>query len=154
MFGTSVAAHPSVGSAQQAQNAALGNIAHGLHSAPGSWTTTTNNTNGLLAAQQQRQAYNNMLAQNSALGSTQSGRITGETHVPATSKDLEHEAYNVSVESLVNLWVTRWGNEWADLSEIEQDEFFRLAYRRLKQMGELETHYLTDRARYVCRRPE
>ena len=144
LFGSNAAQglQGAIGGAQQAQNM-------GLQSAPGSWSIVNG---GQIAAQQQ--AYNNMLAQSNTYGSTQSGRITGETHVPATSKDLEHEAYNVSVENLINLWVTRWGNEWADLSEIEQDEFFRLAYRRLKQMGELETHYLTDRARYVCRRPE
>lgn len=144
LFGSNAAQglQGAIGGAQQAQNM-------GLQSAPGSWSIVNG---GQIAAQQQ--AYNNMLAQSNTYGSTQSGKITGETHVPATSKDLEHEAYNVSVESLINLWVTRWGNEWADLSEIEQDEFFRLAYRRLKQMGELETHYLTDRARYVCRRPE
>lgn len=145
LFGSSAAQglQGAIGGAQQAQNM-------GLQSAPGSWSIVNG---GQIAAQQQ--AYNNMLAQSNTYGSTtHTGKITGETHVPATSKDLEHEAYNVSVESLINLWVTRWGNEWADLSEIEQDEFFRLAYRRLKQMGELETHYLTDRARYVCRRPE
>ena len=101
----------------------------------------------ITAAQQQ---YNNALS-----GSTvHTGKITGETHPPATSKELEHEAYNVSVSSLIDLWVTRYGNEWIDLVDVEGDNFFRLAYRRLKQMGELETHYLTDRARYVCRRPE
>jgi hypothetical protein len=129
----------AIGGAQQAQNMASNNL----------FGTSLANV-----AAQQQQAYNNMLAQSNAYGSSQSGKITGEAHTPATSKELEHEAYNVSVENLINLWVTRWGNEWADLSEIEQDEFFRLAYRRLKQMGELETHYLTDRARYVCRRPE
>lgn len=101
---------------------------------------------------QQQMAYNNMLS-NSA-GQQTIGKITGETHTPATSKELEHEAYQSSVENLINLWVTRYGNEWIDLVDVEGDNFFRLAYRRLKQMGELETHYLTDRARYVCRRPE
>jgi len=101
---------------------------------------------------QQQQQYNNVLSQ--AAGQHTIGKITGETHTPATSKELEHEAYNVSVGSLIDLWVTRYGNEWIDLVDVEGDNFFRLAYRRLKQMGELETHYLTDRARYVCRRPE
>lgn len=132
----------AIGGAQQAQNM-------GLQSAPGSWSMTTG---GQIAAQQQ--AYNNMLAQSNAYGSTQTRTVANDIHTTATSKELEHEAYNVSVENLINLWVTRWGNEWADLSEIENDEFFKLAYRRLKQMGELETHYLTDRSRYVCRRPE
>lgn len=145
LFGSNAAQglQGAIGGGQHAQNM-------GLQSAPGSWSVSTG---GQIAAQQQ--AYNSLLAQSNAYGGTHhTGKITGEAHTPATSKELEHEAYNVSVDNLINLWVTRWGNEWADLSEIEQDEFFRLAYRRLKQMGELETHYLTDRARYVCRRPE
>ena len=137
-----------------AQNAAQGlqgtslqaqNIGHSLQGGP--WSVGT----GSQIAQQQQQ-YNNALS--NAAGQHTIGKITGETHTPATSKELEHEAYNVSVESLIDLWVTRYGNEWIDLVDIEGDNFFRLAYRRLKQMGELETHYLTDRARYVCRRPE
>ena len=66
----------------------------------------------------------------------------------------EHEAFNTSIATLLDLWVTRFGNEWIDLDDIEKDEFFAIAYKRLKQMGELEQHYLTDRARYVCRKPE
>lgn len=146
LFGSNAAQglQGAIGGAQQAQNM-------GLQSAPGSWSIVNG---GQMAAQQQ--AYNNMLAQSNTYGSGvhHSGKITGETHTVATSKELEHEAYNVSVDSLIDLWVTRYGNEWTDLSEIESEDFFRLAYRRLKQMGELETHYLTDRARYVCRRPE
>lgn len=66
----------------------------------------------------------------------------------------EHEAFKTPVATLLNLWLTRYGNEWIDLEDIENDEFFAIAYKRLKQMGELEQHYLTDRARYVCRKPE
>ena len=65
----------------------------------------------------------------------------------------EHEAFKTPVVTLLNLWLTRYGNEWIDLEDIEKDEFFAIAYKRLKQMGELEQHYLTDRARYVCRKP-
>jgi hypothetical protein len=66
----------------------------------------------------------------------------------------EHEAFNTPINTLLDLWLTRFGNEWIDLEDIEKDEFFSIAYKRLKQMGELEQHYLTDRARYVCRKPE
>jgi hypothetical protein len=66
----------------------------------------------------------------------------------------EHEAFNTPINTLLDLWLTRFGNEWIDLEDIEKDEFFAIAYKRLKQMGELEQHYLTDRARYVCRKPE
>lgn len=137
LFGSNAAQglQGAIGGAQQAHNTAPNNL----------FGTSLGN----VAAQQQ--AYNYAL---SGSTTTHTGKITGEAHTPATSKDLEHEAYNVAVDSLIDLWVTRYGNEWIDLSEIESEDFFRLAYRRLKQMGELETHYLTDRARYVCRRPE
>ena len=66
---------------------------------------------------------------------------------------LNSDAFNTPVETLINLWVTRYGNEWVDMDKIEDDEFFSLAYKRLKSLGQLETHYLTDRSRYVCRKP-
>jgi hypothetical protein len=134
------------------------NAAQGIQGAMGS----TQQAQNLLAAQQGNISFNPRMTLNSSgigigagsQSTVHTGKITGETHQPATSKELEHEAYNVSVSSLIDLWVTRYGNEWIDLVDVEGDNFFRLAYRRLKQMGELETHYLTDRARYVCRRPE
>jgi hypothetical protein len=66
----------------------------------------------------------------------------------------EHAAFNSPIPTLVDLWVTRFGNEWVDLETIEEDEFFSIAYKRLRQMAQIEVHYLTDRARYVCRKPE
>lgn len=69
--------------------------------------------------------------------------------------DLEKDVFKIPIETLLNLWVTRFGNEWVDLEAvIEGDDFFMNAYKRLKQMGLLEQHYLTDRSRYVCRKPE
>ena len=142
LFGSNAAQRfqGAIGGAQQAQNMAQSTL------------MGQNNLLGTNAsANMAGQAYNYAL---SGSTTTHTGKITGEAHTPATSKELEHEAYNVAVDALIDLWVTRYGNEWTDLSEIENEDFFRLAYRRLKQMGELETHYLTDRARYVCRRPE
>jgi len=66
----------------------------------------------------------------------------------------EHSAFKAPISVLIDLWVTRFGNEWVDLETIEQDDFFSIAYKRLRQMAQIEMHYLTDRARYVCRKPE
>ena len=66
----------------------------------------------------------------------------------------EHAAFTAPVSVLVDLWVTRFGNEWVDIETVEEDVFFLIAYKRLRQMAHLEVHYLTDRARYVCRKPE
>ena len=71
----------------------------------------------------------------------------------SSSKELDSEAFTVPVERLIDLWVTKFGNEWVDMVDIATDAFFSGAYKRLKQLGELETHYLTDRSRYVCRKP-
>ena len=135
------------------------NAAQGLQGAVGSsqlgqnqlGTQVTWGNSAIANAQLSQQQYN-MALQGASQQHT--GKIVGNVAIAATSKELDHEAYNTSIENLINLWVTRFGNEWIDLTTIEDDDFFNLAYRRLKQMGELEVHYLTDRARYVCRRPE
>lgn len=71
-----------------------------------------------------------------------------------TSAMLESEAFKIPVNRLVDLWITRFGHDWVELERIEEEEFFSLAFNRLKQLGEVEVHFLTDRARYVCRMPE
>ncbi len=71
-----------------------------------------------------------------------------------TTAMLDSEAFNIPVNRLIDLWVARYGNKWIDLTELEDDEFFNTAFKRLKQLGEVEVHFLTDRARYVCRMPE
>ena len=97
-------------------------------------------------------------AQWSAVNAITKATITPANRWPEVQTNMieikEHEAFNAPVATLLNLWLTRFGNEWIDLEDIESDEFFAIAYKRLKQMGELEQHYLTDRARYVCRKPE
>lgn len=78
----------------------------------------------------------------------------GHTDSYLTMVDLEKDVFKTPIDTLINLWVTRFGNEWVDLETIDEDDFFRNAYKRLKQLGHLEQHYLTDRAKYVCRKPE
>jgi len=87
-------------------------------------------------------------------GIQREGTIVGDVFPPATSMDLEHDAYETPVSTLIDLWVARYGNEWVDLETVDNDVFFSLTYQRLKNLGQLETHYLTDRARYVCRKPK
>ena len=82
------------------------------------------------------------------------GTIVGAAYPPATSMDIEHEAYETPVSTLIDLWVARFGNDWVDLETVDEELFFGLAYQRLKNLGQLEVHYLTDRARYVCRKPK
>lgn len=71
-----------------------------------------------------------------------------------TENDLQKDVFGIPVDRLIDLWCVRFGNSWVNLEDIETDEFFINAYKRLKALGELEVHYLTDRARYVCRVPE
>lgn len=66
----------------------------------------------------------------------------------------ENEAFNTDVQTLSDLWLAKWGNEWVDVQEIHDDRFWSIAYERLKQLGMIEQHYLTDRAMHVCRRPK
>lgn len=78
-------------------------------------------------------------------------------HVPAdnvSQNELDSGVFNTPIDRLCDLWTARFGNGWVNLEDIEGDDFYCLAYKRLKSLGKLETHYLTDRARYVCRIPE
>ena len=71
-----------------------------------------------------------------------------------TMKELDSEVFNAPVSTLSDLWVTRFGNGWVDLEDVEKEPMFLLVYKRLRSLGQLEQHYLTDRARFVCRKPE
>ena len=71
-----------------------------------------------------------------------------------TTAMLESEAFKIPIDRLVNIWIARFGHDWVPMELIEDDAFFKLAFNRLKQLGEVEVHFLTDRARYVCRMPE
>jgi hypothetical protein len=70
------------------------------------------------------------------------------------SLDLGNDVFRLSIDELLNLWLARFGNEWIDVMVLEDNQFYKLAYQRLKQLGEVEVHFLTDRARFVCRKPE
>ena len=108
-----------------------------------------NSINGS-AAQAYTAARNNAQAYNRGREAT----VVGDTFPPATSMELDHPAYDAPVSVLIDMWVVRFGNDWVDIETIDNDDFFRLAFKRLKAMGELEVHYLTDRSRYVCRKPK
>lgn len=104
---------------------------------PGSWVEVSNtNTIGAI--------------QGGPFGRTSVAPINEEL---SSSKELDSEAFTVPVDRLIDLWTAKFGNEWVDMTDIATDAFFSGAYKRLKQLGELETHYLTDRSRYVCRKP-
>lgn len=85
-------------------------------------------------------------------------RIRSAHNVPPaqvlTHAELQHDAFKIPINTLLDMWLTRFGNDWVDVEELNNDRFFDIAYQRLRSMGKLESHYLTDRARYVCRKPE
>lgn len=80
------------------------------------------------------------------------------SRVPATTARMREKLTillsDVPTKTLINLWVAKWGHDWIDLNDLVDDSFFNDAYHRLRQEGEVEVHYLTDRAKYVCRNPK
>jgi hypothetical protein len=108
----------------------------------------------MTAAQNTAAQYNYTKASSNAQVMRDSGKITGDIYSPITCRELEHPAYEAPVAFLIDMWLARFGNDWVDIETVDNDDFFRLAFKRLKAMGELEVHYLTDRARYVCRKPK
>jgi hypothetical protein len=101
-------------------------------------------------------------ATNTAFGFSSPSNATGTFRAPdgvisndveVSMEDLESLPFSTPIETLLNLWVARYGNEWVDVKDVLAEEFYGLTYKRLKAMGKLETHYLTNRARFVCRKP-
>jgi hypothetical protein len=99
---------------------------------------------------------------NTAIGFSSPSNSTGTFRAPdgvisndveVSMEDLESLPFSTPIETLLHLWVARYGNEWVDVKDVLAEEFYGLTYKRLKAMGKLETHYLTNRARFVCRKP-
>ena len=115
---------------------------------------TTNNTAGLWQGHVPQPQNNVVINSNTGEEMARIGKW-GLSESGLLAMDLEKDVFKIPIDTLLNLWVTRFGNEWVDLEAvIDGDDFFMNAYKRLKQMGLLEQHYLTDRSRYVCRKPE
>lgn len=102
-----------------------------------------------------------IIATNTFLGQAQTALNANlQNHYPSQTvepvirlRDLEMEVFDIPVHTLTDLWLAKYGNEWVALADLHDDEFFHYAYARLRSLGQLETHFLTDRAKYVCRKP-
>lgn len=111
---------------------------------PSIYTTPTFPQNGLTIMNSGAATFNSTI--------TAPGGVITEVD-SVTAAELDSVAFNTPIETLVNLWVTRYGEEWVDVDKLMDDPFFGATYKRLKSLGQLETHYLTDRSRFVCRKP-
>jgi hypothetical protein len=104
---------------------------------------------GLTVASSSLPLYANIAGSGGPFG----GQVSAPMHPTLRSEALESDAFALPVARLVDLWVTKFSNDWIDIAELQDDGFWHHVYVRLKSLGEVETHYLTDRARYVCRKP-
>lgn len=104
---------------------------------------------GLTVASSSMPLYGNIVSSGGPFGAN----VGAPIHPTLRSEALESEAFALPVARLVDLWVTKYSNDWIDIAELQDDGFWHHVYVRLKALGEVETHYLTDRARYVCRKP-
>lgn len=124
-------------------------------------TTTTNTTNPYQNAQNQL-AYDQMMAQQNVWTNTATTsapmpppqRKPEDIAMEIDEAQLNSEVFSTPIDTLANVWTTKYGDRWVDLDEITDDKFFGLVYKRLYQRGMIETHYLTNKAKYVCRVPE
>jgi hypothetical protein len=67
------------------------------------------------------------------------------------ASDLDHEAAKVSLETLKDMWVVRFQDNWVSQSDVKDDDFWRIAWVRLENVNKLERHMLFDRMEYVYR---
>ena len=61
-----------------------------------------------------------------------------------TQEDLKHEAMQVPLSVLIDMWTVRWGGEWVSQQEFAEDKFWSMALSRLVGVGKLEKHCLAN----------
>lgn len=69
-----------------------------------------------------------------------------------TLKEMQHVVFNTPIQVLLDAWGQRYGDEWVNREAVLKDEFFSIAYKRLKKLGRIEVHFLIDRNEHVCRK--
>jgi hypothetical protein len=77
-----------------------------------------------------------------------------EMAMALSESELRCEQFDMPVERLINLWLAKYGNDWVDVALVLNDNYYKYVYKRLKALNELEQHYLTDRSKFVCRKPD
>jgi len=58
--------------------------------------------------------------------------------------DLDHAVFKTPIETLINLWIAKYGNDWVDKETVMDDEFFEYTVLRLRSIGRLEEHTVWD----------
>jgi hypothetical protein len=68
-----------------------------------------------------------------------------------TEQDLRHEGMKAPLSALIDMWTVRWGSEWVDEKEFQEDDFWRIALVRLTGANKLEKHNLANQYMSVYR---
>jgi hypothetical protein len=70
---------------------------------------------------------------------------------PLTEQDIQGEAMQAPLSSLVDMWLMRWSGTWVSESDFQEDNFWRVALIRLLGANKVEKHHLADRIGAVYR---
>jgi hypothetical protein len=58
--------------------------------------------------------------------------------------DLSKPVFELDLSVVEDMWRVKYGNKWVTVSEVEPDEFYNGAAKRLLVAGRLEAHVLGD----------
>ena len=61
-----------------------------------------------------------------------------------SSTDLDNAVFKTPIESLVTLWIARYGKDWVKKGEVVEDEFFKWAVLRLRSAAKIEEHRIYE----------
>ena len=70
---------------------------------------------------------------------------------PLTEQDIQGEAMQAPLSSLIDMWLMRWSGTWVSESDFQEDDFWRVALIRLLGANKVEKHHLADRIGAVYR---
>ena len=58
--------------------------------------------------------------------------------------ELDHAVFKTPIETLVNLWVAKFGADWVHKSDVADDPYFQWVAMRLRSIGKLEEHQINE----------
>jgi hypothetical protein len=68
-----------------------------------------------------------------------------------TQAGLNSEVFETPLDTLVNLWLNRYGGGWVNMADVIEEEFYTLAAQRLIQTSRMEAFTLSDVGKRVLR---
>jgi hypothetical protein len=62
---------------------------------------------------------------------------------------IDRAVFKTPIETVVTLWIAKYGTDWVDSATVDQDPFFGWVKMRLHRASRIETHSIVSNGAYT-----